>query len=53
MLRLGRVRVQLLGRSQSKEDHMTTVVTPTSEQVICAMQVVQDTKHPVTLVKPV
>lgn len=32
---------------------MTTVVMPTSEQVICAMEVVQDAKYPKTLVKPV
>ena len=52
VVHLGRVRVQLLGRSQPKEDHMTIVAPPTSEQVIGAVQIVQDTKHPKALIKP-
>lgn len=32
---------------------MPTVVMPTSKQVVCAVQVVQDAKHPKTLVKPI
>ena len=53
MVHLGSVRVQLLGRSQPKEDHMTTVAPPTSEQVIGAVQIVQDTKHPKALIKSI